>query len=156
MGFPGSSMGQEPAGNAGDTGDVSSIPGSGRSPGGGCSNPLQYSCLENPMDKRSLEGYSPWGHKESDTIEVIEQTCLHAEVVLDLDHRDEPLYPRAVFSNSYSGSPGFRFYLMLVRVTVLLSLSKYRPSGHEYDPPKSPLSPKTGYVAFRTLRRNLH
>ena len=39
--------------NAGDTGDlrdVGSIPGLGRSPGGGHSNPLQYSCLENPMD----------------------------------------------------------------------------------------------------------
>ena len=36
--------------NAGDLRDVSSIPGSGRSPGGGHGNPLQYSCLENPMD----------------------------------------------------------------------------------------------------------
>ena len=36
--------------NAGDTGDVGLIPGSGRFPGGGKSNPLQYSCLENPMD----------------------------------------------------------------------------------------------------------
>ena len=33
------------------TGDVGSIPGSGRSPGGGHNNPLQYSCLENPMDR---------------------------------------------------------------------------------------------------------
>ena len=39
-------------------------------PGEGNGNPLQYSCLENPMDgRRSLVGYSPWGHKESDTIE---------------------------------------------------------------------------------------
>ena len=37
--------------SAGDTRDVGSIPGSGRSPGGGCGNPLQYSCLENPMDR---------------------------------------------------------------------------------------------------------
>ena len=37
--------------NAGDVGDTSSIPGSGRSPGGGHSNSLQYSCLENPMDR---------------------------------------------------------------------------------------------------------
>ena len=37
--------------SAGDTGDVGSIPGSGRSRGGGCGNPLQYSCLENPMDR---------------------------------------------------------------------------------------------------------
>ena len=36
--------------NAGDTGDVGSIPGLGRSPGEGSGNPLQYSCLENPMD----------------------------------------------------------------------------------------------------------
>ena len=33
------------------------------------SNLLQYSCLENPMDTRSLAGYSPWGRKESDTPE---------------------------------------------------------------------------------------
>ena len=37
--------------NAGDTGDVGSIPGSGRYPGRGHGNSLQYSCLENPMDK---------------------------------------------------------------------------------------------------------
>ena len=37
--------------NAGDTEDVGSIPGSGRSPGGGNGNPLQYSCLGNPMDR---------------------------------------------------------------------------------------------------------
>ena len=44
-------MGKEPACNAGDAGDMGSIPGSGRSPGGGHNNPLQYSCLENPMDR---------------------------------------------------------------------------------------------------------
>ena len=37
--------------NAGDARDMSSIPGSGRSPGGGNGNPLQYSCLEHPMDR---------------------------------------------------------------------------------------------------------
>ena len=37
--------------NVGDTGDVGSIPGWERSPGGGSGNPLQYSCLENPMDR---------------------------------------------------------------------------------------------------------
>ena len=42
--------------NARDTGDVGLIPGSGRSPGGGCDNPLQYSCLENPMDRGALGG----------------------------------------------------------------------------------------------------
>ena len=41
--------------NAGDSRDVGSIPGSGRSPGGGHSNPLQYSCLENPMDREAWQ-----------------------------------------------------------------------------------------------------
>ena len=40
--------------NAGDTEDVGSIPGSGRSPGGGNGNPLEYSCLGNPMDRGAL------------------------------------------------------------------------------------------------------
>ena len=45
--------------SSGDTGVEGSIPGSGRSPGGGTGNPLQYSCLENPHGQRSLAGYSP-------------------------------------------------------------------------------------------------
>ena len=52
-----------------NAGDLGSIPGSGRSPGGGHSNPLQYSCLENPYGQRSLEGYAPWDCKESDMTE---------------------------------------------------------------------------------------
>ena len=48
MGFPHSSVGEESACNAGDPG---SIPGLGRSPGEGNGNPLQHSCLENPMDR---------------------------------------------------------------------------------------------------------
>ena len=43
--------GKESACNAGATGDLGSIPGSGRSPGEGHGNPLQYSCLENPVDR---------------------------------------------------------------------------------------------------------
>ena len=54
-----------------DVGDLGLIPGLGRSPGGGHGNPLQYSCLENPHAQRSLAGYSPWGHKESDTTEQL-------------------------------------------------------------------------------------
>ena len=43
-------MGKESACKARDTGDAGSVSGLGRSPGGGNDNPLQYSCLENPMD----------------------------------------------------------------------------------------------------------
>ena len=42
---------KNPAANAGDVRNAGSIPGSGRSPGGGHGNPLQYSCLENPVDR---------------------------------------------------------------------------------------------------------
>ena len=54
-GFPGGSVVENPPDDAGDAG---SIPESGRSPGGGNGNPLQYSCRENPMD-REPAGYSP-------------------------------------------------------------------------------------------------
>ena len=43
-------------GNAGDIRDRGSIPGLGRFPGGGHGNPLQYSCLENPMNRGALQG----------------------------------------------------------------------------------------------------
>ena len=66
MGFLGGSDGKESACNEGDLG---SIPGLGRSPGEGHSNPLQYSCLENPHGQRSLVGYSPRGDKQSDVTE---------------------------------------------------------------------------------------
>ena len=56
--------------NAEDLRDVGSILGLGRSPGGGHGNPLQYSCLENPMDRGSLEGSRSWGHRELDSTEV--------------------------------------------------------------------------------------
>ena len=68
LGFPGGSDGKESACNVGDLG---SIPGLGRSPGGGHGNPLQYSCLENPVGQRSQVGYSLWGYKKLDTTEQI-------------------------------------------------------------------------------------
>ena len=51
MGFPGDSVVKTPPASAGDTGDAGSIPAWGRSPGKGNGNPLQYSCLGNPMDR---------------------------------------------------------------------------------------------------------
>ena len=56
--------------DAEDTRDAGSIPGFGRCPGGRHGNPFQYSCLENLMEWRRLAGYSPQGHKESDTTEA--------------------------------------------------------------------------------------
>ena len=58
--LPGDSDGKE---STCSVGDLSSIPGVGRSPGGGYGNPFQYSCLENPHGQWSLAGYSPWSCK---------------------------------------------------------------------------------------------
>ena len=65
-GFPGGSDDKEFACNVGD---LSSIPGLGRSPGGENGNPLQYSCLEDFEGQRSLAGYRSQGHKESNMTE---------------------------------------------------------------------------------------
>ena len=56
--------------NTRDIRDMDSIPGSGRSPGGGHGNPLWYSYLENPHGQRSLVGCSQWDCKESDMTKV--------------------------------------------------------------------------------------
>ena len=60
---------KNPLANAGDMRDVGSIPGLGRSSGGGLGNPLQYSCLENPMD-RGAQRATVHGVTKSDTTEV--------------------------------------------------------------------------------------
>ena len=57
-GFPHNSVSKESACNAGDPGSVAGL---GRSPGEGNDNPLQFSCLENPMDRGA--SWAPWGRK---------------------------------------------------------------------------------------------
>ena len=66
QGFPGDSDGKESACSAGDPGLV---PGLGRSPGEGNGNPLQYSCLENPMDRGAWQATVHGVRKELDTAE---------------------------------------------------------------------------------------
>ena len=60
-------MVKNPPANAGDAGDMSLIPGSGRSPGKGNGNPFQYSCLGNPMDRGAWRATVHGVTKESDT-----------------------------------------------------------------------------------------
>ena len=80
LGFPGGSDGKESTCKKREkeftcsVGDLASIPGLGRSPGGGHSYSLQYSFLENPHGQRSLVGHSPLGDKELDTTEWLSTT----------------------------------------------------------------------------------
>ena len=60
------------------------IPGSGRSPRVGNSNPLQYPCLGNPMDRGVWQAtYSPWGHTESDLTKHDHEKCLSSKMQRD-------------------------------------------------------------------------
>ena len=68
IGFPEGSDGKESACNAGDLGWT---PRSGRPPGEGDDNPLQYTCLENPTDRGARRGYRPWGRTELDRTEQL-------------------------------------------------------------------------------------
>ena len=75
MGFPGDSVVKNPSANAGDVGDLALIPGSGRSPGRGNGNPLQCSCLDNPMDR------GPWWaivHRVTQSWTRLKQLMTHA------------------------------------------------------------------------------
>ena len=91
LGFPGGSDSKESVHNAGDVG---SIHGLGKSPGGGYGNTLQYSCLENPHGQRSLARYSPWGWKELDVTEHIKNK-----------NKTLPKKPTAILSTFYQVLP---------------------------------------------------
>ena len=71
-------MVKNPPANARDTKDEGSIPGSGRSPGGGHGNLLQYSCLENPMDRRAW-----WAtvHEVAKSRTQLKQLCMPAFMI---------------------------------------------------------------------------
>ena len=95
-------MVKNPPANAGDSGDGGSIPGSGRSPGRGHSNPLQYSCLANPMDKGAW-----WAivHSVTKSQTQLKQLSMHACMLsgitassLTHTYKDPPL---ATYSHSH-------------------------------------------------------
>ena len=69
-------VGEESTCSVGDAGDIGSILGSGRSPGGGNGNPLQYSCLENSMDRGAWRAIVHEGHKELDMTKLLRSVSL--------------------------------------------------------------------------------
>ena len=80
MGARGSSVGKEPACNAGDAKDMGLSPRSGRSPWRRAWQPTPVFLPEESHWQRSLAGYSPWGHKELDMTEATEHSTAHTEV----------------------------------------------------------------------------
>ena len=117
LGFPHSSVGKSSTYSAGDLG---SIPGLGRSPGEGNGNPLQYSCLENPMDRGAWRAtYSPWGRKR---------------VRHNLATKPPELFRSKIQSISVMGLWSFithipLFCLSALFLSVLSSSSHFPPSG---------------------------
>ena len=133
LGFPGGSAGKESACNARDLG---SIPGLGRSLGGGHGTTLQYSCLENPHGQRSLAGCSPWGGKELDTTERLSTT--HTEVELSkhswnssstLPTSFQQLY-FSVYSFLLRCSRALRHQYWVLGVSCVFSLSLMKEKTH--------------------------
>ena len=81
MGFPGGSVVESPPANAIETGDTGSIPESGRSPGEGNGNPLQYSCLENSLDRAAWQAAvhgvaKSWTQLSTHTHILVSHLCL--------------------------------------------------------------------------------
>ena len=98
LGFPGDSVVKNLSTNAGAVGETGSIPGTGRSPGGG--NPLQYSCLENSMDRGPWQATAHGVTKESNAAEATEHTLTHASspyyLLLETDYSNEQNSPESL------------------------------------------------------------
>ena len=75
--------------NAKDVRDVGSVPGLGRSSGGGHGNPLHSLLPRESLGQRSLVGYSPWGRKESDTTERLPFTFTGSLTIISFDAFDD-------------------------------------------------------------------
>jgi len=86
-GFPGSSGVKNLTANAGDTGNLGLIPGSGRSPGGGNGSPLEYPCLGNPLDRgawrvtvhavtKSHTRLSDWAQQQNENTHTFEKALM--------------------------------------------------------------------------------
>ena len=125
-GLPGGSDGKESTCNAGDLG---SIPGLGRSPGGRHGNSLQYSCLENPHGQRSQVGYGPWGHKGLGMTEVTKHsTSLRDDRYCQLGFPPYPLSPAPLLSLFQFSPQGNQWFMANTSLGSFPILPKFSSS----------------------------
>ena len=125
-GFPRGSMVKIPPGNAGGAGDLGLIPGLGRSPQRRPWRPTPVFLPGEPHGQRSLVGYSPWGHKESDTTEQLSRCTLQMR---NLSHRR--LWSLFSFTASKEGARLEDLSLSLVCGTYVVGLEgKERAEAH--------------------------
>ena len=108
-------MGKNLPANAGDLRDEGSIPRSGRSPGGGHSNPFQYSCLENPMDR---EDWQATVHRVAQSPTGVKRLSVHGV----LQHCSQILYHLSHQGNSSNSIP-FLHLLDLVEYKELILIN---------------------------------
>ena len=91
LGFPDGAVVKNPPANAGDARNVGLIPGSGRSPAGGTGNPLQYSCLENSMD-RGICGLPSMGSQRVRHDLVTKQQQLHVLILKEKEKHNNAIF----------------------------------------------------------------
>ena len=133
-GFPGGSDGKKSTWSGRDWG---LIPGSGTSPGEGSGYSLQYSCLENSMDKRSLVGYSSWGHKRfgqinvcsSDNYNVLKSVLIVIVIYSILFSSVTQLCP-TLRDPMYCSTPGLSVHHSSWSSFKLMSIKSLMPSNH--------------------------
>ena len=101
---------------------LGSIPGLGRSPGGGHGNPLQYSCLENPRGQRSLASYSPWGHKESDTTERLSTHTPYQWSVINLKFFSNWTSEKYYIGTVLIVNPNYKWYWISFHAILLKAI----------------------------------
>ena len=133
--FPGGSGSKA---SAYDVGDMGSIPGSGRSPGEGNGNPLQYSCPEKSHGQRSLVGYSPWDGKELDMTEQL-HSLTHRTSWLGVSHLSAGQSGHVLISvteekeqegKNISAIAGFAFTIAFLTKASHMTEPRVRLGGH--------------------------
>ena len=164
--FPGGSVSKESACNVGELG---SIPGLGRSHGGGNGNSLQYSSLENPHGQRGLMGYYPWHHTQLDVTERL-STALHSQhLVFHANQGNKTANKIVLLPENHNiivkengNSQGINFFLIYLsslmptaphtEKTKLFSLLKDQDSNRQRCLPRWKLGSDLKYTALTPLQ----